>query len=258
MIKLNLYHNGHTPKDSEGCMLINDYVVDKFDDIVFEDKQENKNKEQRLKDSLIKGFTKEILGKRTNSIKDFVKNYVEVRVKNNFNPTQKTKQELPDNVIRIQTQDDSDEFIEIELPKENEMQEKSWLDASLDMIENAPLLHTKILKMPKLIKKGYNSTKEIFQSKPKSLTMQEVLEIVDELEKVFNKKGEDTGIRLVKSKKELEAAVDKRYGKPIYRRQLDDGTKINYRVDSKTGGETIDINNKNPKVNIKIHIDKKI
>ena len=53
-----------TPKDSEGCMLINDYVVDKFDDIVFEDKQENKNKEQRLKDSLIKDFTKEILGKR--------------------------------------------------------------------------------------------------------------------------------------------------------------------------------------------------
>ena len=84
MIKLNLYHNGHTPKDSEGCMLINDYVVDKFDDIVFEDKQENKNKEQRLKDSLIKGFTKEILGKRTNNIKDFVKNYVEVRVRNVF------------------------------------------------------------------------------------------------------------------------------------------------------------------------------
>ena len=84
MIKLNLYHNGRTPKDSEGCMLINDYVVDKFDDIVFEDKQENKNKEQRLKDSLIKGFTKEILGKRTNNIKDFVKNYVEVRVRNVF------------------------------------------------------------------------------------------------------------------------------------------------------------------------------
>ena len=83
-------------------------------------------------------------------------------------------------------------------------------------------------------------------------------ESAEQLEKVFNKKGEDTGIRLVKSKKELEAAVDKRYGKPIYRRQLDDGTKINYRVDSKTGGETIDINNKNPKVNIKIHIDKKI
>ena len=58
--------------------------MDKFDDIVFEDKQENKNKEQRLKDSLIKGFTKEILGKRTNNIKDFVKNYVEVRVRNVF------------------------------------------------------------------------------------------------------------------------------------------------------------------------------
>ena len=62
--------------------------------------------------------------------------------------------------------------------------------------------------------------------------------------------------KLTKNAKELEAQIDKRHGKPIYRRQLDDGTNINYRVDSKTGGETIDINSRNPKVNVKIHIDK--
>ena len=64
MIKLNLYHNGRTPKDSEGCMLINDYVVDKFDDIVFQNEQEGETKEHRLAKSLKKDFTKEILGKR--------------------------------------------------------------------------------------------------------------------------------------------------------------------------------------------------
>lgn len=91
-----------------------------------------------------------------------------------------------------------------------------------------------------------------------------------DFEKVFNRKGNDTGIRLVKNIKELNELwqrltknakelvpeTDKRHGKPIYRRQLDDGTNINYRVDSKTRGETIDINSRNPKVNIKIHIDK--
>ena len=44
--------------------LINDYVVDKFDDIVFQNEQEGETKEHRLAKSLKKDFTKEILGKR--------------------------------------------------------------------------------------------------------------------------------------------------------------------------------------------------
>lgn len=97
-----------------------------------------------------------------------------------------------------------------------------------------------------------------------------MLEIVDKLPMDLKSNGEvNPRIRLVKSKKEwnklwerltknareLEPQTDKRHGKPIYKRILDDGTNIN-RTDSKTGGATIDINSRNPKTNIKIHIDK--
>ena len=100
----------------------------------------------------------------------------------------------------------------------------------------------------------------------KSLTRQEVLEIVERLpqntkggyRRVVKSKKEldELWEKLTKNTKELESDIDKRHGKPIYRRQLDDGTNINYRADSKTGGEAIDINNRKPKTNVKIHIDK--
>lgn len=62
--------------------------------------------------------------------------------------------------------------------------------------------------------------------------------------------------KLTKNAKELPNGTDTRHGKPIYKRMLDDGIRINYRVDSKTGVSTIDINSRNPKTNIRIHIDK--
>ena len=82
-----LIHNGNTPKDSEGCMLINDCFMDNMDNIIFQNKQENKTKEQRLAKILTKDFTKEILGKSINNINDFIKEYIEVRIRNNFTLT---------------------------------------------------------------------------------------------------------------------------------------------------------------------------
>ncbi|MBZ7965046.1 hypothetical protein H2280_08360, partial [Campylobacter sp. 2457A] len=114
--------------------------------------------------------------------------------------------------------------------------------------------------------------KQIFKDieflKPRSLTKDEALRIVDKLPKnvrdyrrriVESKKELDKlWKKLTKNSKELENKVDKRYGKPIYRRQLDDGTEINYREASRSGGETIDIHTKDVKGIRKIHIDKEI
>ena len=84
---------------------------------------------------------------------------------------------------------------------------------------------------------------KITKHKPKSLSRQEVLEIVDMLPMGLKRNGEiNDRIRLVKSKKELdelwerltkntrelEPQTDKRHGKLIYMRELDDGMRINY------------------------------
>ncbi|MCX2683888.1 hypothetical protein OQH60_08470, partial [Campylobacter sp. MIT 21-1685] len=168
---------------------------------------------------------------------------------------EKREQELPPNVIRIETLDESEEYIEIILPPTLQ-------------IDDPPLEDMSAMFIPAL--RGIGSAIKGIKELGRSLTTEEVLGIVNKLEKVINRKDKDTGIRLVKSKKELDElwgrltknakelkdGTDKRHGKPIYKRQLDDGTNINYRVDSKTRGETIDVNSRNPKVNVKIHIDK--
>ncbi|STP07496.1 Uncharacterised protein [Helicobacter fennelliae] len=169
---------------------------------------------------------------------------------------------IPDNVIRIETLDESDEFIEIILPEEQEEnntndieQENDWLDTAKDLALDLGLaVISRGRYKPKNRTNKVNKGATNFN---RSLTREEVLEVVDKLPNGLKSNGDiNERVKLVKSKKELESGIDKRHGKPIYRRQLDDGTNINYRVDSKTGGETIDINNRNPKLNIKIHIDK--
>lgn len=60
--------------------------------------------------------------------------------------------------------------------------------------------------------------------------------------------------RLTKNTRELESKADKRHGKPIHMRELDDGMIIQYKEASKSGGEAIEIHNKNPYINKTIHI----
>ena len=113
---------------------------------------------------------------------------------------------------------------------------------------------------------------KIAKPKPKSLSRQEVLGIVDKLprnpkefrRKLVNSKEEldELWERLTKNAKDLEPKSDKRYGMPIYRRELDDGTVIQYKKASTSrgsvsGGETIEINSQNPRENLRsIHIKK--
>lgn len=173
------------------------------------------------------------------------------------------EQELPPNIIRIETLDESEEFIEIVLPPTFHIDDQPLIDVSTLFI---PPALKGVGSTIKGIKGAGNAGKGAKFAR--SLTRQEVLEVVDRLprnpkefrRKLVNSKKEldELWEKLTKNAKELEPEIDKRHGKPIYKRQLDDGTNINYRVDSKTGGETIDINSRNPKTNIKIHIDKGI
>ncbi|KPH53698.1 hypothetical protein HPU229334_00880, partial [Helicobacter pullorum] len=158
-------------------------------------------------------------------------------------------------------------------------------DALIDTITILPM--AKVFKAKKIVDKAktiYNKISNIISKdknkkdvriakpKPKSLSRQEVLGIVDKLprnpkefrRKLVNSKEELDKLweRLTKNAKDLEPKSDKRYGMPIYRRELDDGTVIQYKKASTSrgsvsGGETIEINSQNPRENLRsIHIKK--
>ncbi|EOH7651623.1 hypothetical protein ACMG1H_001311 [Campylobacter jejuni] len=163
-----------------------------------------------------------------------------------------TQEIIPDNVIRIQTQDGSGEFIEIVFPSQLELNDKPLEDASYTFV---PALRG--------IKQFFKDTEYL---KPRTLTKDEVLQIVDKLPKnvrdkrrriVENKEELDKlWKKLTKNSEEFENKVDKKYGQPIYMRKLDDQTIIQYKKTSKSGGETIEINSNKPRGNLKtIHIE---
>ena len=80
-----LIHDGFSPKMSDGCLLIKSKEVrDKDGNMVDNILDKKANKSRIFHSDIQDKLTKEILGKRTNNIKDFVKNYVEVRVRNVF------------------------------------------------------------------------------------------------------------------------------------------------------------------------------
>ncbi|EAH6134386.1 lysozyme [Campylobacter jejuni] len=172
---------------------------------------------------------------------------------NNISSSENNAQEkIPDNVIRIQTQDGSREFIEIVFPSQLELNDKPLEDVSYTFV---PALRG--------IKQFFKDTEYL---KPRTLTKDEVLQIVDKLPKnvrdkrrriVENKEELDKlWEKLTKNSEEFENKVDKKYGQPIYMRKLDDQTIIQYKKTSKSGGETIEINSNKPRGNLKtIHIE---
>ncbi|WP_301185595.1 hypothetical protein, partial [Helicobacter rodentium] len=177
------------------------------------------------------------------------------------------EQELPPNIIRIETLDESEEFIEIVLPPTFHIDDQPLMDVSTLFI---PPALKGVGSTIKGIKGAGNAGKGAKFAR--SLTRQEVLEVVDRLprnpkefrRKLVNSKKEldELWEKLTKNAKELEPKTDKRYGLPIYRRELDDGTIIQYKKastsrGSASGGETIEINSQNPRENLRsIHIKK--
>ncbi|ECL1957987.1 lysozyme [Campylobacter jejuni] len=175
--------------------------------------------------------------------------YTNTTKSNNISSSENNAQEIiPDNVIRIQTQDGGGEFIEIVFPSQLELNDKPLEDVSYTFV---PAL------------KFFKDTEYL---KPRTLTKDEVLQIVDKLPKnvrdkrrriVENKEELDKlWKKLTKNSEEFENKVDKKYGQPIYMRKLDDQTIIQYKKTSKSGGETIEINSNKPRGNLKtIHIE---
>ncbi|MCW1353399.1 hypothetical protein OLQ25_08895, partial [Campylobacter jejuni] len=207
----------------------------------------------------------------SDNIKDDT-NTTQAHTNENYNNTQEL---IPDNVIRIETQDGSGEFIEIVFDDLEKWRNKSSgaikplftpLEGIVEDISNS-LENVSIigdaLAMLGAVKNPKNAKNII---KKKSLTKDEVLQIVDKLPKnvrdkrrriVENKEELDKlWKKLTKNSKELENKVDKKYGQSIYMRKLDDQTIIQYKKASKSGGETIEINSNKPRGNLRtIHIE---
>ncbi|MEA8951672.1 hypothetical protein QRY40_09680, partial [Campylobacter jejuni] len=92
-----------------------------------------------------------------------------------------TQEIIPDNVIRIQTQDGSGEFIEIVFPSQLELNDKPLEDVSYTFV---PAL------------RGLYSMFKITSRLNSGLTRQEVVKIIEKLQK-----GSSGNIRLLKNKK---------------------------------------------------------
>ena len=229
--------------------------------------------------------------------------------------------DIPDNVIRIETEDGSGEYIEIEFDENDTLKDINnnddelndllhqakdilyeisplssaqsaydnltageYKDALIDTITILPM--AKVFKAEKIVDRAktiankieniINKDKNkkdvrIAKPKPKSLSRQEVLGIINGLEK-----GSTKNTRLVNTKKELDElwerltknatkieerqipitnkATRQTTQEILIRYQLDDKTQIVYRTGSKSGGEAVNVYGKNPELNKTIHI----
>ncbi|TQR57281.1 hypothetical protein, partial [Campylobacter troglodytis] len=282
-------------RNTFGCLIIaKDRIRDKNNPRLFADnilKADSSRKDELAKALSVNGAINSYLAKAQNknalSINEVINN-IEVRIINNFKslnsknsqatsflvkekePKFKKQLELPSNLIRIETEDSSEEFIELEFVKENA--EKNWIDLSLktlDIAGNTPLPHTKILKIPKLVKAGYNGIKKVVQFGSRSLTRQEILEILSGMPKGLKLNGKPRSrIYTVKNTQELmklweiltrnfkkEHIQSSKKGTRITR-VLDDDIEIslrNYSSKQSANTPTIDIKmgNKDYKIHIK-------
>ncbi|RDU62118.1 hypothetical protein CQA53_09555, partial [Helicobacter didelphidarum] len=113
---------GNTPKDSEGCLLINNQFSNNDDNVIERGSSTHKATSfaHHIKGNIAKGILNKTLN-NNDEMQDFVQKNIEVRIQNSFKIPQisqkrESQSEIPNNVIRIETQDDSGEFIEIVLP----------------------------------------------------------------------------------------------------------------------------------------------
>ena len=172
-----------------------------------------------------------------------------------------------DEIIRIEAEDGSEEYIEIIFPKDN----KDWKDTVIDIGKAAGEYALDRITDLATIKKGgrlgrLGKIANFTDNAKKVLTKKDVLDIIKNKYglKKENSKGKDQNTYIAKDNqqikeiwediskdaKEIENKIDS-FNHPIIRRELDDGTEIQLRKQSRTGGSTIEIDKSKTKIHNK-------
>uniref|UniRef100_UPI002620637E hypothetical protein n=1 Tax=uncultured Brachyspira sp. TaxID=221953 RepID=UPI002620637E len=164
-------------------------------------------------------------------------------------------------IIRIEAEDGSEEYIEIIFPKDN----KDWKDTAIDIGE---YLLDKGIDAVTMIKGGrlgkLGKIANLTNKAKKVLTKQDVLDVIKnkyglKKEKIGshgknayiardNNQIKEIWEDISKDAETIHDRIDK-YGYPIKSKRLEDGTEIQLRKQSRSGGSTIEID----KSKIKIH-----
>ncbi|WP_235622308.1 hypothetical protein [Campylobacter coli] len=196
-----------------------------------------------------------------------------------------TQEIIPDNVIRIQTQDGSGEFIEIIFDEFKEWEKSSSgaikplftplegiVEDISNSLENVSIIGDALAMLGAV--KNPKNAKNIIKKKSKYATKQEVIEVLKNKYNLKTSKelglGRSKNVFWVKDNKQIkeiweeitdEADILKdinqdKLGGTIKMRKLDDQTIIQYKKASKSGGETIEVNSNKPRGNLRtIHIE---
>ncbi|EAJ4971147.1 hypothetical protein DIE33_08865 [Campylobacter coli] len=218
----------------------------------------------------------------SDNIKDDT-NTTQAHTNENYNNTQEI---IPDNVIRIQTQDGSGEFIEIIFDKLKEWEKSSSgaikplfiplegiVEDISNSLENVSIIGDALAMLGAV--KNPKNAKNIIKKKSKYATKQEAIDVLKnkynlKTSKELNKMGykqfiENNNVYIAKDNKQIkeiwdeitkDATILPDKGNGIKMRKLDDQTIIQYKKASKSGGETIEINSNKPRGNLRtIHIE---
>lgn len=218
----------------------------------------------------------------SDNIKDDT-NTTQAHTNENYNNTQEI---IPDDVIRIQTQDGSGEFIKIIFDELKEWEKSSSgaikplftplegiVEDISNSLENVSIIGDALAMLGAV--KNPKNAKNIIKKKSKYATKQEAIDVLKnkynlKTSKELNKMGykqfiENNNVYIAKDNKQIkeiwdeitkDATILPDKGNGIKMRKLDDQTIIQYKKASKSGGETIEINSNKPRGNLRtIHIE---
>ncbi|MDP8494130.1 hypothetical protein [Campylobacter coli] len=217
----------------------------------------------------------------SDNIKDDT-NTTQAHTNENYNNTQEI---IPDNVIRIQTQDGSGEFIEIIFDEFKEWEKSSSgaikplftplegiVEDISNSLENVSIIGDALAMLGAV--KNPKNAKNIIKKKSKYATKQEVIEVLKNKYNLKTSKelglGRSKNVFWVKDNKQIKEIWEEiadgadilkdinqdKLGGTIKMRKLDDQTIIQYKKASKSGGETIEVISNKPRGNLRtIHIE---